>query len=304
MTVMGKVLRIERSSNKDGAGLRTVVFLKGCPLRCEWCSTPESQSASYEVGFLRSLCIKCGECAKACLHGLIRFDAVVDGVSAEPLGCAGCGRCKTACTRGAVRIYGREMSSDELMEEIVKDDVFFHHGGGVTLSGGEVLSQPDFVMDILKRCHGFGIDAAMESCAFAKWDVLAPMLDYLSSIFIDVKIMDPVKHESYTGAGNALVLDNIVRIDSSGKTKLTIRVPFIPTVNDDVENFEMLAYFCSGLRNLLAIEILPYHRLGWETYRNLGRPLPFPEIFPPRREEIEDKIAPLKRLKNAVVRIG
>lgn len=303
MTVMGKVLRIERSSNKDGAGLRTVVFLKGCPLRCEWCSTPESQSASYEVGFLPSLCIKCGECAKACLHGLIHFDAV-DGVSAEPLGCAGCGRCKTACTRSAVRIYGREMSSDELMEEIVKDDVFFHHGGGVTLSGGEVLSQPDFVMDILKRCHGFGIDAAMESCAFAKWGVLAPMLDYLSSIFIDVKIMDPVKHESYTGAGNALVLDNIVRIDSSDKTKLTIRVPFIPTVNDDVENFEMLAYFCSGLRNLLAIEILPYHRLGLETYRNLGRPVPFPEIFPPRREEIEDKIVPLKRLKNAVVRIG
>ncbi len=303
MSAPGKVLRIERSSNKDGFGLRTVVFLKGCPLRCEWCSTPESQSALFEVGFLRSLCTMCGKCAVNCPHGLIKYDAAL-GIGAEPLNCTGCGRCKASCPQDAVRIYGREMSSDELMEEITKDDVFFHHGGGVTLSGGEVFSQSSFVMDILSKCHDFGIDVTIESCGFAKWETVSPMLDFLSSIFIDVKVMDSAKHERYTGVNNALILDNISRIDRTGKTKITVRVPFIPSINDDVENFEMLAAFCSGLKNLLAIEILPYHRLGWETYRNLGRPVPLPEVFPPRRRDIEEKVFPLNKLGNAAVRIG
>ncbi|MDO5115502.1 MAG: glycyl-radical enzyme activating protein [Synergistaceae bacterium] len=302
MVRRGRVLRFERSSNKDGFGLRTVVFFKGCPLKCAWCSTPESQSIAYEAAFLRSACLRCGRCESACPEGIIYKSE--GGTMRAKSGCSGCSACVDACPHDAVRLYGREMTAGEVMEEIQKDSIFFHHGGGVTLSGGEVLMQPEFALEILTLCRESGIDAAIESCGFAGWEAVAPLLDYLNGIFIDVKIMDGAKHRRYTGADNAAILDNILRIDASGKTKITIRTPFIPTVNDDVENYESMASFCERLHNLSAVEILPYHRLGIETYRNLGREAPFPDLLPPSREEIEAAVFPLERLKNVALRIG
>lgn len=302
MTIMGRVLRIERSSNKDGSGIRTVVFLKGCPLRCQWCSTPESQSLQYEVGILRSRCILCGKCAELCPEKIIRCDADA-GVSVKGTGCTGCGRCRNACGQNAVKIYGQDMSSDEVIDEITKDDVFFLYGGGVTISGGEPLYQPKFTTDILRKSFELGIDRTIETSCYAAWELIMPMLDYLPTMFIDIKIMDPETHKRYTGIDNSLILENIKRIDQLGKTKITVRVPFVPSVNDSISNFEQMAGFIMGLKNISAIEILPYHRLGVETYKNLGREVPFPEISPPSKQDISVKIQPLNELKNTVIKI-
>lgn len=303
MSVTGRVLRIERSSNKDGFGLRTVVFFKGCPLRCEWCSTPESQNFRYETGVLRSRCTLCGRCAEVCPQKIIALDSGI-GITVDNSSCTGCGVCVDACKWDALRTYGVDMTSDEVIEEVTKDDIFFHHGGGLTLSGGEVLFQPEFAVDILKKSYELGIDNTIETCAYAPWRVVASMLNYLPTIFIDLKIMDEAKHKRYTGMGNRLILENIIKIDNTDKTKITIRVPFIPSVNDDIGNFENLADFCSNLRNLRTIEILPYHRLGSETYRNLGGNVPFPELLPPLKSEIIEKIKPLYRLKTTSVLVS
>ena len=303
MSVAGRVLRIERSSNKDGFGIRTVVFFKGCPLRCEWCSTPESQSLRHETGIMRSCCTLCGKCAEVCPENIIQC-SLDGGITVDNSLCIGCNKCKNICPHDAVRVYGRDMSSDEVIAEISKDDIFFHHGGGLTLSGGEVFYQPLFAKDILKKSFELGIDNTIETCGYGKWELISPMLNYLPTIFIDLKLMDPAKHKFYTGVDNAVILENIKKIDSTNKTKTTIRVPFIPSVNDDTENYEQMAEFCTKLNNLSAVEILRYHRLGIETYRNLGREVPFPYILPPTKEEILKKIKPLYNLKDVSVQVS
>jgi len=303
MSIMGRVLRIERSSNKDGSGIRTVVFLKGCPLRCQWCSTPESQSLQYEIGILRSRCILCGKCAELCPEKIIRCDTG-KGISVNRIGCNGCGKCRDVCGQNAVKIYGQDMSSDEVIEEITKDDIFFLYGGGVTISGGEPLCQPEFTTDILRKSFELGIDRTIETSCYAAWELIMPMLVYLPTMFIDVKIMDPEMHRRYTGVDNSLILENIKKIDRLGKTKITIRVPFVPSVNDSISNFEQMAKFVTGLKNISAIEILPYHRLGVETYKNLGIEVPFPDILPPSKRDISVKIQPLNDLKDITVRIS
>lgn len=303
MSVKGRVLRIERSSNKDGDGLRTVIFFKGCPLSCKWCSTPESQELRHEIGFVRAKCARCRKCESACQQHAIGF-ASEKGVFAVGTNCSGCGVCVKLCPNSALKLYGRDMTSDEVVHEITKDDVFFCHGGGVTLSGGEVLMQPDFALEILKGVADVGIDRTIETCAFAKWEHIEPLLEYLHSMFIDIKIMDTEKHKYYTGADNGLILDNVKKIDARGQTRITVRVPFVPGVNDDRDNFEKLASFCGGLKHLAAVEILPYHRLGIDTYRYLDRKAVFADTLPPTREMIEDKIEPLRKAGDIKVKFG
>ena len=303
MSVMGRVLRIERSSNKDGFGLRTVVFFKGCSLKCEWCSTPESQSLWHETGIIRSRCTLCGKCAEVCPEKIIHCSKE-NGIHINNFGCTGCSLCREACSCNAIKIYGKDMSSEEVIEEITKDDIFFHHGGGLTLSGGEVFYQPEFATEILKKSFELGIDNTIETCGYGNWELISPMLDYLPTIFIDLKIMDPAKHKYYTGVDNCLILENIRKIDNLNKTRITIRTPFLPSVNDNVENYYQMADFCSEINNLSAIEILPYHRLGIETYRNLDKKIPFPDILPPNREEILNKIHTLYTLNNISIRVS
>ena len=297
----GRVLRIERASKHDGAGIRTVVFLKGCPLRCIWCSTPESQSGLYEVGFVRSKCTLCGKCVAACPQDGIWID---DGrIGARSDRCVGCGSCVKGCREGAVRLYGVEMTSEEVVREIMKDSVFYQGIGGFTFSGGEPLGQPAFVLDIFKRCAEYGIRGTVETCFYVPWENIEPLLPYLDVIYIDLKHMRSDVHERITGVRNELILENIRKADERGQASI-IRVPCIPGINDSEENFTLLASFCGTLKHLRAIEILPYHRLGLETYRNLGREEPLRGVLPPEKEALLSAARRLARALGLPVRVG
>ncbi len=262
----GELLRIEKSSIHDGEGLRSVVFFKGCPMRCAWCSTPESQCFVPEIGIDRSKCVRCGACAATCPLGAIRLDD--DALSVDRATCDGCFKCAAACPKRAIKKYGFSASVDEIVEEVSKDDVFFFHSdGGVTLSGGEPCAQPEYAAALLSRLRAQGIHTTIETSLFVPWEDAAAIIPHLDAVFVDVKHMNPEQHEKWTVADNALILENIQKIDASAHpVDITIRVPLIPGINDDDANLQ------DTLRDKLkAIELLPYHRLGLATYRLLDK---------------------------------
>lgn len=242
MNLEGTVLRIEKSSIFDGDGLRTVVFLKGCPLRCKWCSTPESYKKQIE--------------------------STLDGTIT----------------------YGKIMTVEEVMTEIRKDSLFyFHSGGGVTLSGGEILLQPEFAYNILRRSCYEGINTAIESSFYADWEKIEPILDCLDTAFIDMKVFDSDKHKAFTGVANDLILSNIEKAGKEKRPnlKIIIRRPLIPGVNDSKEELEGLGKFLSELKGVDSLQLLPYHRLGTDTYRKLGIDYPLKDIEVPSDEHMQ-----------------
>lgn len=246
----GIVLRIEKSSIHDGPGLRTVVFFKGCPLSCKWCSTPESQAFGIETGRIENG------------GGL--------------------------CSKKAFIEYGKQMTVDEVVKEIMKDSIFyFHSDGGVTLSGGEVLSQADFAAGILKECGKMGINTAMETSLYSSYSNIEKLLPYIDHLYVDIKHMGNEEHKKWAGVENTLILENIKRVDSSDyDLKIHIRIPVIPSINDDIDNLIKAAHFCKGMTKLEEIELLPYHRLGTDTYRKLGREYELKGIATPAKEHI------------------
>ncbi|MGM9612650.1 MAG: glycyl-radical enzyme activating protein [Butyricicoccus sp.] len=235
----GMVLRIERSSIHDGEGFRTVVFLKGCPLRCQWCSTPESQS-----------------------FGIERTDE---------------------------KTYGTLMTVEEVMREVRKDSLFFFIStGGITLSGGEVLAQPEFTRALLKNCRRECFNTAIETCFFGPWENIEPMLPHVNTIYADIKMITADAHKKYCGVDNALILQNLQKTnDAEGNFRLVIRTPVIPGVNDSEEEMRKIGEFCAGLKRLDHVQLLPYHRLGTATYQKLGRPYPLEGVCAPTAEAME-----------------
>lgn len=286
-SLSGRILRIERASLHDGDGLRTVVFVKGCPLKCKWCSTPESQKSEYEFGLHKDACTGCGLCVKNCPAGAL---TMVDGRPSRNMDiCTHCLKCVRVCPNNVWLHYGDTMTSDQLLEEIAKDEIFFFHtGGGVTFSGGEPLAQSDFIAEVIRGCNERAIHTAMETSLFAPWENVQKVFSLLNFSFVDIKHMDPVIHKEITGVDNALILENLKRI-GEGRFGLDIvaRIPVIPGINDSAENLTATVKFCDTVKNIKAIEILPYHRLGMETYRNLGIEYGLPEIMPPSAETME-----------------
>lgn len=269
---VGQILRIEKSSIHDGEGLRSVVFFKGCSMRCAWCSTPESQNFELEIGIDRSKCVRCGACVSACPHSALSLRE--DVLHLDRCCCTGCFKCAAACPKRAIKKYGTSVSVREIADEVSKDDVFyFHSGGGVTLSGGEPCSQPDYAAALLKQLRANGVHTTMESALFAPWENVEAILPYLDALFVDLKHMDPIEHERWTGVDNKLILENLRKVDRCGHPlPVTIRTPLIPGVNDGDANLRELARFTHELPNKLkAIELLPYHRLGLATYRMLDK---------------------------------
>ncbi|MBO4289230.1 MAG: glycyl-radical enzyme activating protein [Lachnospiraceae bacterium] len=287
------ILRIEHTSISDGEGMRTVVFFKGCPLRCAWCSTPESHLPGREVYHKKERCTGCGRCLAACRHGALTVSPGTGAVVRDPAKCVNCLACADACLYGAMRVYGKEMTVRQVMREIEKDQVFyFHSGGGVTLSGGDVLLWTDFAEELLKECEACAIDAAAELDLFGPWENVRRIVPYLSHFFADLKLMDPEKHRRWTGQSSETILENLRRADEiCAPGAIRVRVPLIRGVNDDAENLQKTAEFCCGLKNVSAVEFLPYHRLGIHAYEQLSRPYALQEEPRMSREEALEKVS-------------
>ncbi|MFC1561897.1 glycyl-radical enzyme activating protein [candidate division KSB1 bacterium] len=262
----------ERTSIHDGKGLRTVLYLKGCPLSCQWCSTPESLRFEVQKGYISKRCKGCGECVDNCPQGALIILEDNCKVSTDSSRCINCFTCVETCPNNAYRVYGKSISVQEAVKEITKDEIFyFHSNGGVTISGGEPLSQIEFVSKVLHECRKIGINTAIETCLYANYKNIEVILPWLNTLYVDIKHMDNISHKHWTGVNNALILDNILKIDRSGyPLEIYIRIPLIPGVNDSDSNLSATAEFSKSIKKLKEIELLPYHRLGIETYSNLG----------------------------------
>ncbi|MCT4534180.1 glycyl-radical enzyme activating protein [Halodesulfovibrio sp.] len=282
----GTVFDIQRFSVHDGNGIRTLVFLKGCPLHCMWCQNPESMSPKPELMRLPHLCIGCGKCIEKCPENVFSIDSE-GAFIVERDKCTYCGECVAHCYAGAMTIVGRYMTVDDVMEEVERDRHFYEtSGGGVTFSGGEPTMQAEFLLECLCEAHRRGLHTAIETCAMVRSDVFERILEHTDLVLTDIKHMDSAQHKRLTGASNELVLRNISNAAAMGK-KLRIRVPLIPGCNDSVENIEATAKFVSSLgSNVESLDILPYHRLGEPKWEQLDRTYPLHGIEPNAKETV------------------
>ena len=238
----GRIFDIQRYSIHDGPGIRTIVFLKGCVLRCKWCCNPESQE--YQI--------------------------------------------QTMMVQGKPKTIGRDVTVEEVMETVMKDQIYYQRsGGGLTLSGGESLCQAEFARDLLRAAKARGINTAMESMAGLPYEKVEMVLPYLDTYLMDIKHMNPLKHKEFTGKSNELMLENARKIAESGQTKLVIRVPVIPTFNDQPDEIRDIAWFADKLPGVDKIHLLPYHRLGQDKYDGLGRTYEMSDVLPPENEYMD-----------------
>ena len=253
----GMLFDIQRASVVDGPGFRTAVFFKGCNLRCAWCHNPESQSSAPQLLFYQDRCTHCGQCVRACPHGLKACDL--------------CGRCAEACPQEARSLCGAEYTAEEVMKKIRPDRLFYQtSGGGVTFSGGECLLQPSFLKALLCACKKEKIHTAVDTAGAVAWERFEEILPETDLFLYDVKSMDSRRHREYTGAGNEQILENLSRLLRIGK-RVWVRVPVIPGVNDTPEEMRQLRAFllCNGYPE--KVELLPYHRMGEMKWRALGK---------------------------------
>ncbi len=260
--VKGRIFNIQGYSIHDGPGIRTTVFLSGCPLRCWWCQNPESGTMEPKLFFMAEKCIGCGACVSVCPKKAVTIAA--GKASTDRKLCDACGACVHACPADAREIVGEEKSAGEIADAVLRDKLFFDgSGGGVTLSGGEVLCQPEFSSAILALCKEGGANTAIETCGFGSWDKLSKILEHTDLVLYDFKHMDSEMHKKGTGVGNELILENAERVFREAKKKMAARVPVIPGFNDSEENMRALSEFIvSRLDTSVKVHLLPYHRLG------------------------------------------
>jgi pyruvate formate lyase activating enzyme len=263
----GVVFHIMRFSLHDGPGIRTAVFLKGCPLACWWCHNPESQNLEPEVLYSAERCRLCGDCALACPHGAIARTAARMTVNDN---CELCGACVDACGAEARSIAGRTMTVTEIVAEIERDVVFFDEsGGGVTFTGGEPFGQPELLEALLHACRARRIHTTIETCGAAARETVMRISGLADLILYDLKMLDAARHRQYTGAGNRNILENLKALVAAGRP-VTVRIPVVPGVNDGVVEVRAACDYLATLR-VARVDLLPYHAAGAEKYRRLGR---------------------------------
>jgi pyruvate formate lyase activating enzyme len=278
MPQSGSVFKIMKFSTRDGPGLRTTVFLKGCPLSCLWCHNPESQAITPEFIFHKSLCVSCGTCAAHCPQNAISIEGTLP--TFPDTSCVSCQTCVEACPSDAREFLGSEMSVSEVMQEIMKDRVFFEEsGGGVTISGGEPLAQPAYSLEIARRCIEEEIHVCLDTSLFCSWDVLSSFVEAVDLFLVDLKTMDDDLHKLQTGVSNKLILENIRSLNSAG-SKFIIRMPLISGLTDRKDDFVERLNFLKSFENLVGIELLPYHNLA-ETKRSALNMAAIPQKLSP-----------------------
>lgn len=285
--VNGRVVKIQRFSIQDGPGIRTTVFLKGCPLKCLWCSNPETQDFFPELGYYTFRCInECNKCIYACEHGAISNNQ--EGkIAIDRSKCVRCWECIEVCPSGALTIIGKQMSEEEVVEKVMKDYPFYvASGGGVTLSGGEPLYQHEFAKEIFKICGEKNVHRTLDTSGMAPWDLFKEVIEYTDLVLYDIKCLDPVQHKEFTGTNNKLILENAKRVSKEG-VPMIIRFPVIPGINDQEKNLRALVKFVETLDSLLEVNLLLYHRLGVSKYEMLGRDCSLKSLKSPSPEYME-----------------
>ncbi len=293
--IMGQVFDVQRFCLHDGRGIRTTVFLKGCPLSCVWCHNPESQARGPERVFRAARCIVCGSCVAACSRGALRLAG--DGVAVatpvvDPSLCAVAGACAAACPSGATEILGRDVAVADLLAEVRRDvSVFDESGGGVTFSGGEPLLQAEFLEAMLLACRAAGIHTTVDTSGHAPWEVVERIASLADTFLFDVKHADDEAHREFTGVSNRLIISNLGRVAElsrrTGSPEVLVRVPVVAGVNDGREAVARLGELLAALDPRPAVDLLPYQPLGRSKYERMGRDQLLPGARAPSASELE-----------------
>ena len=279
-----RVFDIQRFSVQDGPGIRTTVFLKGCPLNCLWCSNPESQSPIPQLLYFETHCTHCYQCIDACPSGAIR--KTDDGkISLDRQRCTGCGTCVQECLTEARSISGKEATVEDVCRIVEKDMTYYRNsGGGVTVSGGEPTCQPEPLLELLVKCREIGIHTCLDTCGFVDWDILKEAIKHVDLVLMDNKHMNTEVHKELTGVNNDVILENTARVATQG-VPMIIRVPLIPGLNDSDENINQLGQFMKTC-GLLGVDLLPYHRFSLSKYQALGKDYRLGELSSPNEHEV------------------
>jgi pyruvate formate lyase activating enzyme len=283
--IKGCVFNIQRMAVDDGPGIRTVVFLKGCKMYCFWCHNPESWKDSPEIQYYPERCIGCRACEYVCPKNLHRFENDTHKFIREE--CTACGTCVDACPADSLVLAGEMMTVDEVVKEAKRDLPFFKRtNGGVTISGGEPLNQPDFTFSLLKRLKEDGVNTAVESSFCVEWDIIERIIKYVDYFLIDIKIGNSNKHRKIIGIPNELIINNIKLLDETG-AKYCIRTPIIPGVNDNKDSMSEICDIVKQLKNIEYIELMPYHSMGENKYTSLGLERKFIGMKAPEKEQLD-----------------
>lgn len=282
---VGTIFDIQKFAIHDGPGVRTTVFLKGCPLGCWLCHNPESQSFEPELIVRDGRCDGCGDCLEACAQDAISLNGTT--VRIDRSRCDLCGACVDVCLSEAIELVGREVTVAEVMEEIERDVVYYDEsGGGVTFSGGEPLSQAEFLLDLLRACRARGIRTAVDTCGHVAGDVFRRIAGEADLFLFDLKVMDDERHREFTSVGVESIHENLRWLAEQG-LQFVVRFPLLPGINDDDDNLRAMGAFLASLPSRPAVDILPYHRAGTDKYERLGRQPRLPEMRPPSDEAVE-----------------
>ena len=280
------IFNIQRFSIHDGPGIRTTVFFKGCPLKCQWCHNPESVNQFPEIAYHESRCIKCYKCIEVCSKEALSKSQ--NGITINREKCDGCGKCAEICYSGALELCGRYMKIEEVMAEVIRDLPFYKNSnGGLTASGGEPLAQANFVADFFTRAREEGIHTALDTSGHAEWATFRKVLDHTDLVLYDVKTMGSERHKTLTGVPNKLILANLERTCREG-IPVVVRIPVVPKYNivNVEEDIREIADFLQGLNTVKRVDLLPFHGLGKSKYLMLDRNYVV-DIEPPDKEYVE-----------------
>jgi glycyl-radical enzyme activating protein len=302
MSETGLVFDIQRASLHDGPGIRTTVFLKGCPLNCLWCHNPEANTFSRQLFFYYEKCARCGDCAAVCPEAVHHVSPETHEIDFEK--CNFCGKCVEECPQNALKIVGAEMSVEDVLGEVRADQDFYaYSGGGITLSGGEPLAQFPFSMELLKQCQELGIHTCLETSGYAPQKQLLKILAYVDLLLLDYKITGAEAHQKYTGVSNETILANLDAAYQAG-TPIILRCPIIPSINDTAEHFQAIYDLEKKYPGLQGIEILPYHDMGNNKRTSIGVEKTLADLKSTPPDTSAEWLQQLKKLGCEKVKIG
>lgn len=282
----GTIVNIQKYSIHDGPGIRTTVFLKGCPLSCWWCHNPESQSTKNEIMFFEQKCTGCGICVKRCPEEAITMREMKPTI--DETKCILCGNCTDFCYNEAREYVGQKIGAIELFKEIQKDEIFYEEsGGGVTFSGGEPLLQVDFLSEVLDICNKKNIHTTLDTSGYTKWKNIEKIVNKVDLFLYDLKLIDDEKHKKYIGVSNKLILENLKKLSSLGK-RIFVRMPIIAGINDDNDHIDESIKFIKTLNNIEQVNLIPYHSMGMDKYKRLNMDYKLSGMEKPADEKMEE----------------